>query len=170
MYLALFCDARVVFSLLFVFMNPVDLLGAKISIRVRIGFTHPYIEKCSPLSLPETPTVNVKACIITHIKREKGLCGVADRFITAAKVCDCVVSGLVDRQNSGMWSRGWAVAPKYSVPAIKTFCQCLSSLIVPWKTNSRLWRIPIENNKHPNFEWKGQGRGADSFVLRNYPN
>ena len=24
----------------------------------------------------------------------------------------------VDRQNSGMWSRGWAVAPKYSVPAI----------------------------------------------------
>ena len=26
-------------------MNPVDLLGAKISIRVRIGMTHPYIEK-----------------------------------------------------------------------------------------------------------------------------
>ena len=103
------------------------------------------------------------------MKREKGLCGVADRFITAAKVCDCVVSGLVDRRNSGMWSRGWAVAPKYSVPVIKTFCQCLSSLIVPWNTNSRLWRIPIENNKHPNFEWRGQGRGADSFVLRNYP-
>ena len=46
----------------------------------------------------------------------------------------------VDRQNTGMWSRGWAVAPKYSVPAIKTFRQCLSSLIVPWKTNSRLWK------------------------------
>ena len=44
-------------------MNPVDLLGAKISIRVRIGMTHPYIEKCSPLSLPETPTVDVKARI-----------------------------------------------------------------------------------------------------------
>ena len=26
-----FCDVRVVFSLLFIFMNPVDLLGAKIS-------------------------------------------------------------------------------------------------------------------------------------------
>ena len=36
-----FCDARVVFALLFIFMNPVDLLGAKISIRVRIGMTHP---------------------------------------------------------------------------------------------------------------------------------
>ena len=44
-------------------MNPVDLLGAKISIRVSIGMTHPYIEKSSPLSLPETPTVDVKACI-----------------------------------------------------------------------------------------------------------
>ena len=31
-------------------------------------------------------------------------------------------------------------APKYSVPAIKAFRQCLSSLIVPWKTNSRLWK------------------------------
>ena len=39
-----FCDARVVFSLLFNFMNPVDLLGAKISIRVCIGMTHPYIQ------------------------------------------------------------------------------------------------------------------------------
>ena len=48
---------------LFIFMNPVDLLGAKISIRVRIGMTHPYIEKGSPLSLPQTPTVDVKACI-----------------------------------------------------------------------------------------------------------
>ena len=57
------CDARFVFSLLFIFMNPVDLLGAKISIRVRIGMTHPYIEKYIPLSLPETPTVDVKACI-----------------------------------------------------------------------------------------------------------
>ena len=44
-------------------MNPVDLLGAKISIGVCIGMTHPYIEECSPLSLPETPTVDVKACI-----------------------------------------------------------------------------------------------------------
>ena len=47
----------------------------------------------------------------------------------------------VDRQNSEMWSSGWAVAPKYSVPAINTFRQCLSSPIVPWKTNSRLWKI-----------------------------
>ena len=29
----------------------------------------------------------------------------------------------------------------------------------------QLW-LPIENNKHSNFEWRGQGRGADSFVLR----
>ena len=54
-----FCDVRVVFSLLFIFKNPVDLLGAEISIRVRIGMTYPYIEKCSPLSPLETPTVDV---------------------------------------------------------------------------------------------------------------
>ena len=23
----------------------------------------------------------------------------------------------------------------------------------------------IENTKHPNFEWRGHGRGVDSFVL-----
>ena len=40
-----------------------------------------------------------------------------------------------------MWPRGWAVAPKYSAPAINTFLQCLSSLVVPWKTDSRLWKI-----------------------------
>ena len=26
-----------------------------------------------------------------------------------------------------------------------------------------------QNNKHPNFEWRGQVRGADSFILRSYP-
>ena len=29
-----------------------------------------------------------------------------------------------------------------------------------------MFELPIENNKHPNFEWRGQGRGADSFVLK----
>ena len=29
--------------------------------------------------------------------------------------------------------------------------------------------LPIENKKHPNFEWRGQGRGAESFVLLSYP-
>ena len=24
---------------------------------------------------------------------------------------------------------------------------------------------PLENNKHPNFEWRGQGRGVDSYVM-----
>ena len=32
-----------------------------------------------------------------------------------------------------------------------------------------LFELPIENNKHPNFEWRGQGRGVDSFVLWSYP-
>ena len=32
-----------------------------------------------------------------------------------------------------------------------------------------MFELPIENNNHPNFEWRGQGRGADSFVLRSYP-
>ena len=50
-----FCDARVVFSLLFIFMNPVDLLGAKISIRVSIWMTHPYIEKKQPSVAPRNP-------------------------------------------------------------------------------------------------------------------
>ena len=28
-----------------------------------------------------------------------------------------------------------------------------------------LFELPLENNKHPNFEWRGQGRGVDSFVI-----
>ena len=32
-----------------------------------------------------------------------------------------------------------------------------------------MFELPIENNKHPNFERRGQGRGVDSFVLRSYP-
>ena len=31
-----------------------------------------------------------------------------------------------------------------------------------------MFQLP-ENNKHPNFEWRRQGRGADSFVLLSYP-
>ena len=29
--------------------------------------------------------------------------------------------------------------------------------------------LPIENNKHHNFEWRGQGRAVDSFALWSYP-
>ena len=29
-----------------------------------------------------------------------------------------------------------------------------------------LFELPIENNKYPNFEWRGGGRGVDSFVLK----
>ena len=47
---------------------------------------------------------------------------------------------------------------KYSFPPSSPPCN-----VVP------LFYLPVENNKHPNFEWRGQGRGADSFVLRNYP-
>ena len=32
-----------------------------------------------------------------------------------------------------------------------------------------LFEPPIENNKHPNFEWRGEEKGVDSFVLRSYP-
>ena len=32
-----------------------------------------------------------------------------------------------------------------------------------------LLELPTENNKHPNFEWRGQGKGVDSFVLWSYP-
>ena len=31
-----------------------------------------------------------------------------------------------------------------------------------------LSELPIENNKHPNFEWR-EARGVDCFVLRSYP-
>ena len=31
-----------------------------------------------------------------------------------------------------------------------------------------LFELPIENNKHPNFEWR-EARGVDCFVLRSYP-
>ena len=29
--------------------------------------------------------------------------------------------------------------------------------------------LAVENNKHPNFEWRGRERGVDSFVLCSYP-
>ena len=32
-----------------------------------------------------------------------------------------------------------------------------------------MFKLPTENNKHPNFKWRGQGRGADSFLLWGYP-
>ena len=35
-----------------------------------------------------------------------------------------------------------------------------------------LFELPLENNKHPNFEWRGQGRGVHGFlinVLWSYP-
>ena len=32
-----------------------------------------------------------------------------------------------------------------------------------------LFNLPLENKKHPNFEWRGQGRGVDSYVLWGYP-
>ena len=47
---------------------------------------------------------------------------------------------------------------KYSFPPPSPPCN-----VVP------LFQLPIENNKHPNFEWRGQGRGGDSFVLRSHP-
>ena len=27
-----------------------------------------------------------------------------------------------------------------------------------------LLKLPLENKKHPNFEWRGQGRGVDSYA------
>ena len=27
-----------------------------------------------------------------------------------------------------------------------------------------LFELPLENKKHPNFEWRGHGRGVDSYV------
>ena len=32
-----------------------------------------------------------------------------------------------------------------------------------------LFKLPLKNNKHTNFEWKGQARGVDSYVLWSYP-
>ena len=32
-----------------------------------------------------------------------------------------------------------------------------------------VWATYIENNKHHNFEWRGQGEGVDYFVLYSYP-
>ena len=32
-----------------------------------------------------------------------------------------------------------------------------------------LFELPLENKKHPNFEWRGQERGVDSYVLWSYP-
>ena len=32
-----------------------------------------------------------------------------------------------------------------------------------------MFELLVENNEHPTYEWRGQGRGADSFVLWSYP-
>ena len=32
-----------------------------------------------------------------------------------------------------------------------------------------LFKLPLKNNKHLNFDWRGQGRGVDSFHLLSYP-
>ena len=32
-----------------------------------------------------------------------------------------------------------------------------------------LFELPLKNKKHPNVEWRGQGRGVDSYVLWSYP-
>ena len=32
-----------------------------------------------------------------------------------------------------------------------------------------LFELPLENKKHSNFEWRGQERGVDSYVLCSYP-
>ena len=32
-----------------------------------------------------------------------------------------------------------------------------------------LFELPLENNKHPNFERRGQGQGVDSYILWSYP-
>ena len=47
---------------------------------------------------------------------------------------------------------------KYSFPPPSPLCNVVL-----------MFELPIENNKHPNFDWRGQGRGADSFVLESYP-
>ena len=30
-------------------------------------------------------------------------------------------------------------------------------------------KLPEENSKHANFEWRGGGRAVDCFVFRSYP-
>ena len=32
-----------------------------------------------------------------------------------------------------------------------------------------LFELPLENNKHPNYEWRGPGWGVDCYVLWSYP-
>ena len=32
-----------------------------------------------------------------------------------------------------------------------------------------LYELPVTNNKHPKFEWRAKGRGADCFALRSTP-
>ena len=38
----------------------------------------------------------------------------------------------------------------------------------PWEVVP-LFELPVGNNKHPNFEWRGDRRGVDCFVLQRYP-
>ena len=46
---------------------------------------------------------------------------------------------------------------KYSLSSPIPFIQCCA-----------MFELPRENNKHANFEWRGPGRGVDSFVLWSY--
>ena len=51
---------------------------------------------------------------------------------------------------------------KYSFSSPIPSMQCCATV---WATCT----YRQEHNKHPNFEWTGQGRGVDSFVLWSYP-
>ena len=65
-----------------------------------------------------------------------GVCSWPHPIVT---IGDCMISTWCwHAELSYVVACGWAVAPKYSVPATKTFRLCLAYMIVPWKANSRL--------------------------------
>ena len=73
--------------------------------------------------------------------------------------------------------------PKLATKLADTLCpKGASSFLLTYKGENKAFpppsppcnvvlqfELPTENNKHPNFEWRGCWRDVDSFVLCSYP-
>ena len=82
---------------------------------------------------------------ISFVLNVRRLCVVVDCIISAAKVCDSVISAACRRYVVAWWS----CFAKIFFAAIKTFLWCLGLMIVPGKSYSR----PRKIESRSQFQW-----------------
>ena len=87
-----------------------------------------------------------------------------ENFVAAVRKWKTLAATNNQRQNElRHFSQNWAFLGFTNFKRRKySFCSPPCN-VVP------MFELPIEKNRHPNFEWRGQGRGEDSFVLQSYP-